>query len=251
MLCTCGYGSHAVSRSAIVPLFSSLTVIGCTLGCGGALSTTPDGVADSTTPEAVADSTTPEAVADSTAPDAIADSTTPDLVVESTPASASDGDEPEAMDAASMAISDASDRAASDLQDATVIDAPPPDAGLTPAEGGFLCVRGGGCQFQICYDADIICDRATQWCWVTGGGLQCQLGNDGCQSWDNLSDACPEEFHSGPPPDAAADGAADAAALACDSGLHRCACITLTDTYFCRCQDDDAGGVTLCCGDQC
>ena len=129
------------------------------------------------------------------------------------------------------------DSAASDSIDAGVRDAAPggasycvanlATAGFAPAKGRFLCLQDGGSYSNLHSHADVYCDRATEFCFVSGGGA----GEDGCHPltcsrWLTVE------------------------AGVCDGGLLRCECLSgaTCGWYFNYCVDDDAGGVSVSCG---
>jgi hypothetical protein len=108
-----------------------------------------------------------------------------------------------------------------------------PDASAGAAalgDAGFLCVRAGSQPF---FDADIVCNRTSEWCYTNHG-----FEPTGCLSLATtcappvLADACSSVF--------------DWDAAACDGGTPRCSCLTLTCSGWCA--DDDAGGITVSCG---
>jgi hypothetical protein len=134
----------------------------------------------------------------------------------------------------------------------TLVDASIPETAapfLLHGDGGFLCERAGSSGAGGVLVDNLICDRATEWCfqnWTAGPvGSRCQ----------SLATAC------APPPYSQADAACigvfywDAGAVsdgqvpACTGGFPRCACLKLTSGCLTGgCSDDDAGGVTVGCG---
>jgi hypothetical protein len=105
--------------------------------------------------------------------------------------------------------------------------------GFAPAQGGFTCTGSFGVP-------DSVCDRATQWCFINGGGY----GTTGCRSLDDtcvptylVGDAAPTCMYT-----------IEWDAAACDGGVRRCACLT-SNCWQPQCIDDDAGGVSLSCGE--
>jgi hypothetical protein len=145
-------------------------------------------------------------------------------------------------------INDARASAPLDANDAavTLVDANIPESEMAVplrGEGGFLCERAGGSGAGGVLDADLVCDRANEWCFQNGTagpvGSRCQSLSAGCAK-------CIEAFSW----DAAAAG--DGRVLPCTEGFPRCACLTLspacTPASGGTCSDDDAGGLTVGCG---
>ena len=111
-----------------------------------------------------------------------------------------------------------------------------PDAAENAAslgKNGFLCASAGN---GAIFDADIVCDRASEWCYTNHG-----FEPSGCVS---LATTCaPTE------PADACSGVFAWDAATCDGHIAGCAWITVT----CPgggggCSDDDAGGITVSCG---
>jgi hypothetical protein len=214
-----------MSRAQWLAYASTITVVGCTSG-GGA--TAPGHPLDA---EAPVDATMPSVEAggdDQAVADAVSHG---------------------AGDAGADGVAEDSAPVDADSVDVTLVDAGVPEAAGPPplrGEGGFLCVPGGSCDFGICVDADVICDRATEWCFENGGGYNppsgCRSLQTTCGSPPALADACLDDFSW----DASA---VEGQVAPCTGGVPRCACLTLTPACVTGgCLDDDAGGVTVSCG---
>jgi hypothetical protein len=110
------------------------------------------------------------------------------------------------------------------------------DAGTlsADAQGTFPCAGGHAWD-----PPEMMCDRETQWCFINNGGYP---SPSGCEP---LSSTC------------VGDSGAEAGCNSlfrwtpqnCHGRLRRCACVTVTCGTFGICTDDDAGGITVSCGE--
>jgi hypothetical protein len=100
-------------------------------------------------------------------------------------------------------------------------------AGFTLGHGQFLCLRDGGSYANLSSHSDVYCDRATEFCFISGGGP----AEDGCHPL-----SCSRWL--------------TVEAGACNGGPLRCACLSGASCgwYFNYCDDDDAGGISVSCG---
>jgi hypothetical protein len=139
------------------------------------------------------------------------------------------------MDAPSDAVGDGppADAQGDATSDSQTADAPP-DCGhdtdlaldaFAPGSGSFLCSPGSA----LGPDADIWCDRSTQYCRVYVGYAECLAFDERCKVY--TAGGCCISACFDPLPGA------------CDGGPLRCAC--LTGAVYCA--DDDAGGLTASC----
>jgi hypothetical protein len=100
-------------------------------------------------------------------------------------------------------------------------------AGFALGKGSFLCLKDGGSYANLASHSDVYCDRATEFCFISGGGP----AEDGCHPL-----SCSKWL--------------TVEAGACSGGPLRCACLSGASCgyYFNFCDDDDAGGITVSCG---
>ena len=100
-------------------------------------------------------------------------------------------------------------------------------AEFTLGHGQFPCLKDGGYYPNLMSHSDVYCDRATEFCYISGGGSS----DDGCHPL-----SCSQWL--------------TVEAGACNGGPLRCACLSgaTCGWYFNYCDDDDAGGISVSCG---
>lgn len=138
-----------------------------------------------------------------------------------------------AVDAAGAAVGADAGQGDADVAADASMAAEAASPGFTPGVGSFVCLSGsrevwqfdsGGGFVAVPLDAAVTCDRATQYCFHLGGPSSLP---EGCQAYD-----------------------ASFAAITphCDGGLRRCSCVTFNCSAS-GCENDDAGGLTVTCGE--
>jgi hypothetical protein len=143
-------------------------------------------------------------------------------------------------------VADATEESAVPITDSDGIEEP--KSGITDAEApivdamgiptkprgdsGFFCMSAGGIGE---FDADIVCDRTSEWCFTNHGFMP-----TGCVS---LTSTCQYNPYS--------DGQCYSVftwdASACVPGTLRCECLTVTCSSG-YCVDEPDGGLTVSCG---
>lgn len=210
-----------MSRARWLAHGSTLAILGCT---GNGASTPPSD--QDATATFVRDATSPSA-GDTEARSANGDDTALEDGAQAAVGSAKGNDSALGGTTDADAATTPSDSGTATPSDASGCVANLASAGFTLGHGQFLCLQDGGAYANFSSHSDVYCDRATEFCYISGAGPR----DDGCHPL-----SCSQSL------------TVDAGA--CDGGTLRCAC--LSGAYcggeFNYCDDDDAGGISVSCG---